>query len=97
MQMSEPGTKKKILKVVEQLPDDATIEEAIERLYFLAKVEKGIREADAGLTVSHEEAKNSSVGRASASQAPPPSSRNSLKTLHLTALPRVGTLSVLSV
>jgi len=39
MQMSETGTKKKILKVVEQLPDDATIEVAIERLYFLAKVD----------------------------------------------------------
>jgi len=57
MQMSEFGAKKKILKAVEQLPDDATIEDAIERLYFLAKIEKGIREADAGLTVSHDEAK----------------------------------------
>ena len=57
MQMSEFGAKKKILKVVEQLPDDATIEDAIERLYFLAKIEKGIREADAGMTVSHDEAK----------------------------------------
>jgi predicted transcriptional regulator len=57
MQMSETGAKKKILRAVEQLPDDATIEDAIERLYFLAKIEKGIREADAGLTVSHDEAK----------------------------------------
>lgn len=57
MQMSEFGLKKKILEVVEQLPDDATIEDAIERLYFLAKIEKGIREADAGLTVSHDEAR----------------------------------------
>ena len=57
MQMSEFGAKKKILEVVEQLPDDATIEDAIERLYFLAKVEKGIREANAGLTVSHDGAK----------------------------------------
>ena len=55
--MPETGAKKKILEVVEQLPDDATIEDAIERLYFLAKIEKGIREADAGLTVSHDEAK----------------------------------------
>ena len=55
--MSKTGTKKKIIEVVEQLPDDATIEDAIERLYFLAKVEKGIREADAGLSVSHDEAK----------------------------------------
>jgi predicted transcriptional regulator len=57
MQMSKPGAKQKILNVVKQLPDDATIEDAIERLYFLAKIEKGIREADAGLTVSHDEAK----------------------------------------
>jgi len=57
MQMSETDTKKKIREVVDQLPDDATIEDAIERLYFLAKIEKGIREADAGLTVSHDEAK----------------------------------------
>ncbi len=62
MQMSETGTKKKILKVVEQLPDDATIEDAIERLYFLAKVEKGLEEADAGLTVPHDEAKKRLVG-----------------------------------
>ena len=55
--MTEYGAKKKILQAVEQLPDDATIEDAIERLYFLAKIEKGIREADAGLTVSHDEAK----------------------------------------
>ena len=57
MQMSEFGAKKQILRVVEQLPEDATIEDAIEQLYFLAKIEKGIREADAGLTVSHDEAK----------------------------------------
>jgi predicted transcriptional regulator len=62
MQMSEFGVKKKILEVVEQLPDDATIEDAIERLYFLAKIEKGIREADAGLTVPHDEAKKRLLG-----------------------------------
>jgi len=55
--MAESGTKKKILKVVEQLPDNATFEDAIERLYFLGKIERGVREADAGLTVSHDEAK----------------------------------------
>ena len=33
------------------------IEDAIERLYLLAKIEKGLREADAGLTVPHDEAK----------------------------------------
>jgi hypothetical protein len=40
---------------------------------------------------------NSSVGRASASQAPAAFSRNFLKTLHLTALSVFGLLSILSV
>jgi len=62
MQMSESGAKKKILRVVQQLPDDATIEDAIERLYFLAKIEKGVREADAGLTVPHDETKQRLTG-----------------------------------
>lgn len=51
-----PRSAKKLLKeAVEQLPPDATVEEAMERLLFLAKIEQGIAEADAGKTVSHEE------------------------------------------
>lgn len=46
-------TKEKIIQVVETLPADATIEEAMERLLFLAKVEKGLQQADNGETVSH--------------------------------------------
>ena len=60
--MTEYGAKKKILQAVEQLPDDATIEDAIERLYFLAKIDKGLREADAGLTVPHDEVKKRLTG-----------------------------------
>ena len=48
-------TKEKIIKVAEALPADATIEEAMERLLFLAKVEKGLQQADNGETVSHME------------------------------------------
>lgn len=55
--MAEPNAKKRVLEAVEKLPEDATIEDAMERLYFLAKVEEGIRQADAGETVSHEEVK----------------------------------------
>src|SRR5688572_3035892 len=47
---------KKLLKqALVQLPDDATVEEAMERLLFLSKIEVGIAEADAGKTLSHEE------------------------------------------
>jgi predicted transcriptional regulator len=50
-------TKDKVLEAVEKLPFDATIEDAMERLFFLAKVERGIEDAEAGKTLSHEEAK----------------------------------------
>jgi len=49
--------KEKIQKVIQSLPDDAHIEDAMERLYLLYKVEKGCQQADAGQTVSNEEAK----------------------------------------
>ena len=54
--MAAETVKQKILQVVERLPDTATLEDAIERLCFLAKVEEGIRQSDAGETVPHAEA-----------------------------------------
>ena len=52
-----PGStvKERVLEAVESLPPDATIEDAMERLYFLAKIERGLAEADAGLGIPHEE------------------------------------------
>jgi hypothetical protein len=44
------------------LPEDATVEDAIERLCFIAKVQKGIRELDAGQGISHEDARRRIVG-----------------------------------
>ncbi len=46
-----------IIQAVESLPDETTFEEAMERLLFLAKVERGIQQADAGETISHTEVK----------------------------------------
>lgn len=43
------------LEAVERLPDDATIEDAMERLAFLSEIEAGLADADAGRTVPHEE------------------------------------------
>jgi hypothetical protein len=45
--------KDNILQAVKNLPDNTSIEEAMERLYLLFKVEKGCRQADAGQTISH--------------------------------------------
>jgi hypothetical protein len=48
-------TKDTIIQATETLPADTTIENAMERLLFLAKVEKGIMQADNGETVLHME------------------------------------------
>ena len=49
--------KERVIDAVRGLPEDATVEDAMERLYFIAKVEEGARQADAGETVSCEEAR----------------------------------------
>lgn len=49
--------KKKMIDSLSDLPEKAAVEEAMERLYLLAKIEKGIKQADEGQCVSHEEAK----------------------------------------
>ena len=54
--------KERVLDVVRDLPDDATVEDAMEPLYYLAKVEEGLRQADAGQTISHEKAKRRILG-----------------------------------
>ena len=46
-------SKQWVLQAVQDLPDDASIEEAMERLLFLAKIEKGLHQADSGQTLSH--------------------------------------------
>ena len=53
--MFEASAKQMALRALEQLPDDATLDDAMERLYFLTKVERGLADADAGRVVSHEE------------------------------------------
>lgn len=55
--MSSSIAKQKILETVNQLPPDVTMEEAIERLIFLAKIERGLDDAEAGRVVPHEEVK----------------------------------------
>jgi len=47
-----------VLQVAQDLPDDASIEDAMERLLFLAKIEKGLQQADAGETIPHAHVKD---------------------------------------
>ena len=48
-------TKQQILKAIEDLPDDAGIEDALDRLYLLYKVERGLQQADRGELISQED------------------------------------------
>jgi predicted transcriptional regulator len=49
--------REEMVKAIQDLPADATIEDAMERLYLLAKIERGLAQAEAGQKVSQEEAR----------------------------------------
>ena len=55
--MAGPTTRDRILDALQDLPADATIDDAIERLVFLAKVDAGLAELDAGEGIPHDEVK----------------------------------------
>lgn len=48
-------TKDKVLEAVREMPQEFDLEELIERLIFIDKVEKGIRQLDEGQTKTHDE------------------------------------------
>ena len=53
--MADASAKQLALRAVEQLPEDATLEDAMERLYLLEKIERGRADVREGRVVSHEE------------------------------------------
>ena len=50
-------TKELVIESVKNMPDDVVIEDAMERLLVIAKIERGIEQADSGQTIPHEEVK----------------------------------------
>ena len=55
--MSAQSTRDRILEALQNLPPDATFDDAIERLVFLAKIDEGLAELDAGEGIPHDEVK----------------------------------------
>ena len=49
--------KEQMIDVIQRLPEDASVERAIDELYLLAKIRIGLQQADAGEVISHEELK----------------------------------------
>ncbi len=52
-----PNTKDEIIAAIREMPDDADAKDIMEQIYFLMEVEEGIRDSEAGRTVSFEEVK----------------------------------------
>lgn len=51
-------TKEKIQKVVEQFPDEISLDDMIDRMILLDKVEQGLKDVEKGNVYSTEEVEN---------------------------------------
>jgi predicted transcriptional regulator len=55
--MASRTPKDRMIEALQELPPEASFDDAIERLFFLAKVEAGLAELDAGQGIPHDEVK----------------------------------------
>ena len=53
--MVDTALKQRVLSTLEHLPPTATLEDVIERLVFLAKIEQGQADIVAGRVIPHEQ------------------------------------------
>jgi predicted transcriptional regulator len=50
-------TRERMLEVIREFPEDASVDDAIEKLVFLAKIEEGLAQLDRGEGIPHDEVK----------------------------------------
>jgi hypothetical protein len=55
--MTAPTIKQQVLEALTQLPENASYEDAMERIYFLSKIQRGLDQLDRGEVISHDEVK----------------------------------------
>ena len=48
-------TKQEVLEILQQVPDDASLEEIQYRIYVRQKIDRGLDDVRSGRTISHEE------------------------------------------
>ena len=53
------SAKEAALRIIQQMPDDSSLEQLMYELYFRKRVDRGLRELQEGKTISHEEVKRS--------------------------------------
>jgi predicted transcriptional regulator len=47
--------KEQVIKIIQALPEDVTLDDIMAKLYFKLQVDAGLRELDEGKGISHEE------------------------------------------
>jgi hypothetical protein len=55
--MNTTTTRDQIVESLKSLPPEATLEDAMEHLYFMAKLEQGLRQSEARDLIAHEKVK----------------------------------------
>lgn len=55
MTIAEATPKERMLRTIEELPEDSSYEEILREMAFARMIERGLADADAGRTISHEE------------------------------------------
>jgi hypothetical protein len=50
--------KEQVIEMIRQLPDESTVDDIMEELYFRMQVDRGIKELDAGKGISHHEVRD---------------------------------------
>ncbi len=53
--MMMAGVKEQVIKIVQSLPEDVTIDDVMAELYFKLQVDAGLKELDEGKGIPHEE------------------------------------------
>ncbi|MCK4641450.1 MAG: hypothetical protein KAU06_08930 [Candidatus Marinimicrobia bacterium] len=53
------ATKEKVIQMIQQLPDEVTVDDIFFELYFKLQVDSGLRELDEGKGISHQKVKES--------------------------------------
>ncbi len=48
-------TKQQVIKLIETLPDNVSVDQIMEQLYFKIQIDAGLDELDRGMGVPHEE------------------------------------------
>ena len=49
------GVKQQVIDMIQRLPEDASLDDILEELYFRLKVDAGLRELDEGKGIEHAE------------------------------------------